>query len=208
MTQYQSSTTGTRPCWCRKCKGTTRDVRTWKAHGRCDQTPVFMPLAADMSLPDMVDFAHGDDEGALSDCSESGEGDSSGGYSDDAPEQADDLAEEMGAHTTFLKDFLQAEMEAGDDVVRVGTACLSAGDVVVFFLDWMCVTKCTDAAAEQMYNFLKVLTPSHFDVPSFSKVKLAARVGPESRCRKIDLCRNDCIAYYDSENMTGEDEYK
>jgi hypothetical protein len=207
MTQYINSSHGTRPCWCRKCKGTTRDLRTWKLHGRCDQTPVHAPLAAAMSLPDLVDFSDGDDVDAHSGGSESGEGDGSDGHSDDASDHEDDLAEELAGHTSFLKDLLQAEMEAGDDTVRVGTACMSPGDVVVFFLDWMGVTKGTDAAAEQIYNFLKVLTPIDFELPSFSKVKIAARVGPESRCRTVDLCRNDCIAYYDSENMTGDDEY-
>jgi hypothetical protein len=149
-----------------------------------------------MDLPALVD-----DDDALLPADESNALDGLEGNCIDDESEVDE--EEMVHFTSFLKGLYDEEAEMGDAVPRVGVAGLSAADIVVYFLDWMHVNKMTDAAAEQMWSFVQGITPTEFTLPRFSKIKRASKHSAESGCRKIDLCPNDCIAYFDSVNITG-----
>jgi hypothetical protein len=149
-----------------------------------------------MDLPSLVA-----DDDALLPADESDALDGSEGDNFDDDSEVED--EDMVHFTSFLKGLYDEEAEMGEAVPRVGVAGLSAADIVVYFLDWMHVNKMTDAAAEQMWSFLQGITPTEFTLPPFSKLKRASKQSAESGCRKIDLCPNDCIAYFDSVNLTG-----
>jgi hypothetical protein len=54
---------------------------------------------------------------------------------------------------------------------RVGRGRLSAAEVTLFLLDWMCSHKQTDKAARDIWSLCQLLLPGQVDIPTFTQVK-------------------------------------
>ena len=77
-------------------------------------------------------------------------------------------------------------------------------------LDWMSVHKVTDSAARDMWRICKMMLPAgaRKDYPSWWTVKGLLRKYEVKAMERIDLCPNDCIAYWDSKNLVGDAVYR
>ena len=47
---------------------------------------------------------------------------------------------------------------------------LSASEVALLMLDWMCTHKCTDASAEHMWSLISMMRPGELDRQTFGEV--------------------------------------
>ena len=87
---------------------------------------------------------------------------------------------------------------------------MTAQETVVMVLDWMAAHKVTDSAARDMWRICKVLLPKEVgdSYPGWWKMKETLRKYEVSAMERIDLCPNDCIAYWDSKNLLGNEVYR
>jgi hypothetical protein len=86
---------------------------------------------------------------------------------------------------------------------EIGKGQLTGAQVSLLLLDWMSSHKVTDAAARCVWSIVSALMPEDADMPSFYSVKERLRQFEEGAVRRIDICPNDCIAYYDTIHLSG-----
>ena len=84
---------------------------------------------------------------------------------------------------------------------RFGQCGLSAAEVTLFLLDWMCTHKVTDACADHMWSLVKTVIPGEVDVDTWRKVKRLLTTHEARYCLRIEVCVNDCVAYWNSKNL-------
>ena len=60
---------------------------------------------------------------------------------------------------------------AVDDASRVGKGRLSAAEINLFLLDWMCSHKCTDKASSDLWQVVQMMLPEGACLPTFNSVK-------------------------------------
>ena len=73
-------------------------------------------------------------------------------------------------------------------------------EVVVIMLDWMTTNKITDAGTEDMWRRLRLFVPN-VDTSTFETAKNLVKKHKDMSIQRIDICKNDCIAYWDCENI-------
>ena len=112
-------------CWCYNCAGRIVSRKTWVAHGRKDKPDE--PLEQDeVDLVSMVD--HDEEPPPVP------ESDSDG----DLPPEDDIINDALGLGLD----------DAGEQ--QTGRAKLTAAEVTLFLLDWMCTHKVTDTATSRI----------------------------------------------------------
>ena len=80
---------------------------------------------------------------------------------------------------------------------------LTGAHVTLILLDWMSSQKVSDAAARAVWSMVSALLPEDAEMPSFYSVKQRLRKYEDQAVRRIEICPNDCIAYYNTEHLTG-----
>ena len=162
-------------CWCFNCAGRVVDRRTFLAHGR--KVKPDSPIR-----PAEIDLVPIDVAGEL----------------DDAEEVISSDEESVPEEIVDLSELLDEPDESGKSV-KVGLAQLSRPEVLVLFLDWITNNKLTDKAAqgawdrEAMYH-----AAANVSLPSWHWVKRKLRTHADAFVTRIDICRNDCVVYWDS----------
>ena len=89
----------------------------------------------------------------------------------------------------------------GEDGAGDGGEGLSGGSLTLLLLDWMSSGKVSDAAAHTVWDIVKALVPDGTDMRTFRSVKnILSRVEPRF-VQRIEVCRNDCVAFWDSTSL-------
>ena len=145
--------------WCDSCNGSVVVRQTWRAHGRKDKPD--SPKQPDAIVPELVSVDPEADEddpmlqhGELLFCNRA-PGEEYTPSDDDSSEEEDPLG-------------LQQQVSESS---RVGRGRLSAAEVTLFLLDWMCSHKQTDKAARDIWSLCQLLLPGQVDIPTFTQVK-------------------------------------
>lgn len=68
--------------------------------------------------------------------------------------------------------------------------------------------KITDASAAGVWSVLLNCMPSESSLPTFNMIKQLIIEHEELCCETIEICRNDCIAYWDTKNLPPEFAFK
>ena len=70
-------------------------------------------------------------------------------------------------------------------------------ELVSLFTEWMFAFKVSDACAKAVYLLLKTILPENANIGQWPQLKRTLEAVTDSTCTEIDICPNDCIAYYD-----------
>ena len=87
---------------------------------------------------------------------------------------------------------------------EIGEGKLSVGQVTLLLVDWMSTHKVTDAATKAIWNIINAMSPKSVEFPGFYAIKERLRNHEVDAVRRIDICPNDCIAYYNTEHLVGD----
>lgn len=164
-------------CWCYTCAGRLVSRNTFREHGRKEKPdpPVRKRPLEMISMADEAE-AWGHDISV-----------------DLEPPDLDDVDLD-DPWATILE-----QMEG-----EIGHGKFSGAQVTLLLLDWCCSHKVSDAGARAVWGLVKALLPEDADMPSFYSVKERLRKYEAQAVRRIEICPNDCIAYYDTVNLKGE----
>lgn len=171
-------------CWCTKCAGKIVCRTTFISHGRkYVPDPPRKRRADDLTLSSMpMDVAPGEDD-----------------YPDE--HNYNSSSSDSDEEESFLG-VPVAELNNEDGArPRVGPSALSAEELVVFLLDWMHGHKITDAAGKDIWKLFKAILPSDVDMGTFSRVKNFMRKFEYKAVRRIDICVNNCVVFWNSKNL-------
>ena len=185
-------------CWCYKCAGRIVCRMTYRMHGRKDKpdSPIRRPLPAPASAPDMSV-----EPPELSLGQSGDEGDDSTVYSSsDSDIDSDNECNILDGWPVGVEDDAQHENEANGD--GVGRSKLTPQEILVIFLDWMLAHKVAVKAALGAWNMLRLLVPKGQPMPSFHWVRRMCNKMQDKQVQRIDVCRNDCIAYWNSTHLS------
>lgn len=171
-------------CWCYDCSGKLVDRRTFVRHGR--KTVPDPPVVREDEKVEVVSAPDDDDDDAMS------WSDSSSGEDCDDGDEGDTDEWSTAAWDNLLKG------TTGD---RFGRGQLTPAHVLLLFLDWMSANKTTDAAAGSVWGLLSACTPGGTKLPTFRAIKRMLVKNKDRIVRRIDICRNDCIAFYDTKHL-------
>ena len=167
-------------CWCYHCAGCLVTRKTFISHGRMDKPIIAQPAQEHViAMDSMPPVGNEPDSDESSDYSSS---------DSDSDEEMDGNALGLG-------------MEADAEGPAVGPAGLSVKEVVLLMLDWMTSHKSTDSSAKDMWALLGMLLPADADLPTFTRVKKILIKAEATYSQRIDICPNDCIAYWDSKHL-------
>jgi hypothetical protein len=80
----------------------------------------------------------------------------------------------------------------------------TAAEVTLMLLDWMCTHKVADSAARDVWSLVRSAVPAHIgaNTPTFWKVKRILSKVQTQYVQRIDVCPNDCVAFWDSTHLT------
>ena len=67
----------------------------------------------------------------------------------------------------------------------------------------MSTNKVTDTAAASIWGLLCACLPPECKLPSFPAIKRMLARAKDQLVRRIDICKNDCIAYYNTRHLPG-----
>jgi hypothetical protein len=66
-------------------------------------------------------------------------------------------------------------------------------DIGAYLLDWMGTNKATWESAKEVWAMLTIWCG--FDLPVFHRVKSIAKAWLKGRAKKVEMCRNGCVAF-------------
>ena len=164
-------------CWCFFCAGKIVTRKTYQIHGRKQKpdAPLADPALPVLSMPDCKDeLAMGDDGAEVN-------------IEDNASDSDHDP--------------LELDGDEHKDAPCVGEAQLTRPEITLLFLDWMCKHKLPDSAAADMWRLMGLMMPPGVTFPEFAMLKRILGKAESSYVRRLDLCPNDCIVYYDSQHL-------
>lgn len=72
------------------------------------------------------------------------------------------------------------------------------GELVMTYYEWMSTHKVTDACAKAVHSILVSVLPKQCNLPSWWKIKGLVDSVYDNNVVSVDVCPNDCIAYYDA----------
>lgn len=113
------------------------------------------------------------------------EGDTSDDSGSDSSYDSDDEDDPLG-------------LQAHDDAARIGKGKLTAGQITLLLLEHMSTRKSTDVSTRDLWSLVNLLLPEGVDLPAFDKAKKILRSIEHKYVQRIELCANDCIAFWDS----------
>jgi hypothetical protein len=71
------------------------------------------------------------------------------------------------------------------------------GELLLMYFEWMNTHKVTDACAKAAYTLLTTLLPADANSGNWATARKMLKAIYEQTVQAIELCPNDCIAYYD-----------
>ena len=179
-------------CWCYGCGGDLVSRQTFANHGHKDK-----PDAPEPDDPiRMVSYDSDDDDEMPPLMSGSEDGSDS---DDDSENESDNSAWETD--TDSDDDQLRGEDDeapCANDNKSTGRGQLNRHDVTMLILDWIAWRKVTDTAAAGVWEIVQLLMPEGANVPSWGQIKRALRAAEKDNLIRVDVCVNDCVAFYDS----------
>lgn len=176
-------------CWCYRCAGRVVSRHTFVAHGRKD-VPDAPSRKRTIDMVSMPRQEHPHQPDQLAD-----EADSSGA------EEGDEGDGEPTAHQQNLDTWSALFGDAASRTHKLGRGGLTAEQVVVLLLDWMCATKATDECAKGIWTIIEACLPADVQWPTFRQVRASVFMAEGRFARRIDICPNDCVAYVDTLNL-------
>ena len=177
-------------CWCTGCKGAWRTVRTVRQHSK--KRRLVSPIHEQNNASGLVSYSEpqNDDPAPGSE----GQDEINSGLNDpEAPGVKEALAAAEYDPLSLLR-----TSEDGGGADPIGRAGLNEAELTLVLLDLLCAHKLTDSAAEDMWNVVKMLLPPDVDAKSFRTVKKILDDHRDKTVVRIDVCPNDCVAYWDS----------
>ena len=79
---------------------------------------------------------------------------------------------------------------------------LALCQICCLVLDWISSKKVTDHAAAMMWDIVVLMMPTEVNVPTWYQIKRALRKAEAGMVERIDVCVNDCVAFWNSTNLT------
>jgi len=76
------------------------------------------------------------------------------------------------------------------------------GELLLMYFEWMSAHKVTDACAKSAYALLSALLPADANGGSWGTARKMLEAIYDQSVVCVDLCPNDCIAYYDCKHPT------
>ena len=188
-------------CWCTGCDGQWRTLRTVREHNKKRRREAEIHEEQD-NAPRPVSYSEPQPDVPASSVQRGEETHDSG--SDDT--EATGVKEALDAADYDPLGLLRTSEEGGGGgaggggggVGPIGRAGLSKAELTMVLLDLLCTHKLTDSAAGDMWNVVKMLLPPEVEVKSFRTVKKILDEHRDKTVVQIDVCPNDCIAYWDS----------
>lgn len=172
-------------CWCYTCAGKIVSRNTFKNHGRkFKPDPPVRKRKIDMVSMDVN--------------SEEEKYDSSDDVDDDECEDVR-VPPDVAWHRVFAK---------ADGDVTFGRGGLTARQVLMLLLDWMCSHKATDESAKSVWSILQACMPAEAELPTFEAVRMSLRRHEDKFVKRIEICPNDCVAFYDTHSLLPPHEAK
>ena len=117
-------------------------------------------------------------------------------------ESEDDECSDEDDDNVFNGIDLDAPIYTADGLVDTDK---TVGTVLVTVLDWMTKHKATLSPTSDVWTTLRALLPGELNLPTFSVFKTLLDRHMQSTVTRIDVCVNDCVAYYDCENQELKD---
>lgn len=154
-----------------------------------------------ISVPDDESDPDTDDDKAMPELSES--------HTDDEPDpDTDDEDDELPGlfdHLPHVGVNLQAPHEA--DEPSHPPDQITTLEVMIVMLDWMASYKASDVSTEDMWRRLRLFLPG-VDVSTFNHAKGLVIKHRAMTQERIEMCVNDCIAYWDCKHIPEQRAYK
>jgi hypothetical protein len=159
-------------CWCYFCSGKIVTRVTYILHGRKD-APDEAVRAREMEFDSFPDIEPVNDGGMP------------------APSDED-----------YDSDISSDDDSSSDEEEPVGRAKLFRKDVEALFLDWMCASKATDTSGQTILRLLDMLLPGDSEhLTTMDRMKRVLSKFAHNKLLRITVCRNDCVAYWDSTHL-------
>jgi hypothetical protein len=176
-------------CWCYNCGGVIVSRQTFANHGHKDKPDEPEPddpirlVSYDSDIDDdMPPLTSGSDDD--DDYESDSESDNSA-WETDSDSDDDQLRGE------------DDEAPCANDNKSTGRGQLNRHDVTMLILDWIACRKVTDTAAAGVWEIVQLLMPEGANVPSWGQIKRALRAAENDNVIRVDVCVNDCVAFYD-----------
>lgn len=109
----------------------------------------------------------------------------------------------LHAQHPAVRDFVgnNPELFAGwDDPIAHNPAAddpVLLGELLLYFFEWAASHKVTDACAKAVHSLLRLLLPRDQTFPGWYQLKALLEAVNDNCVVAVDLCPNDCIAFYD-----------
>ena len=165
-------------CWCYRCSGAAVSRKTFVSHGRRNKPD---PPVADHVVP-LVSMPERDEDIMADAC------------------MYDDSSSGSGSDDDIMAPSLPVGAEEQPSR-PMGKGALSTLEVTVLLLDWMCTHKVTDACARDLWRLVSMLLPEGVDMVTFDTVKGILQRVQHKYVQRIEICPNDCIAFWDSRHL-------
>jgi hypothetical protein len=128
---------------------------------------------------------------------------------EDSGEDTDDEEmEDSDAEVPGLFDHLPHDGIPLEGSAPCPPANITTLEIVIIMLDWICTHKITDTASGDLWNRLRLIVPEGVDTSTFDHAKGIVTKYKDLNVQRIDLCVNDCIAFWDCKNIPEKKSYK
>jgi hypothetical protein len=77
---------------------------------------------------------------------------------------------------------------------------ITLGELLIMFFEWMTTYTVTDACAKGAYTIFRAMVPPNSNSGTWAQAKSLLENIHEQRVIPVDLCPNDCIAFYDCQH--------
>ena len=122
---------------------------------------------------------------------------------EESDEESDEESEEPGLFDHLPHDGISMEeYVSGMELPGITTL-----EVVCIMLDWMTTNKIHDTGAEDIWRRLRLFLPT-VAMPTFEEARNLVKKHKAMRIQRIEICTNDCIAYWDCKNIPEMSDYK
>ena len=181
-------------CSCERCNGALVSRRTWYRHKRERARQARSRSPPSGSGGD----GPGHDPPALHDDAQVRDPDASAHAESDA--ELSDSASDSDTYDPL--GLLGAVGVDEEEIERIGRGEVSPADITLLLLDLVSAHKLTDSAARDMWNVIRMIMPSDLEMKTFPQIKRILQDHQEKRVKRIEMCPNDCIAYWDSTHLS------
>jgi hypothetical protein len=171
-------------CWCFWCAGRYVSRATFFRHGGKSAIDPPVPTEADAPTP-LVSVS--------GDARSSSSGPNCKSH-EVAEEDFGECSDECYRHYDPLN--LVEASEGDGEEERADPSSMSAAELTLYLLDWMCSFKVTDRSAKSAWDMAKAMLPTGASLRSFWSVKRVLSKAEDDFCERIETCPNDCVAFW------------